>query len=233
MSKNIAKKHRILIVDDQEHIRTLLQYNLEANDFECITACDGLEAIHMAQFYLPDLILLDWMMPEMSGGAVCKTLQKDRKTAHIPVIMVTAKTEETDVIKGLNSGACDYVKKPFSPAEIVARVQAILRREQKQHITGTLSLGDVTINPHTRDVSYMGTTLKLSGKEFKLLQLFMENPKKIFSRDALLNRIWGIETDVDERTVDVYIKRLRKSLGNAGGMIKTVRGMGYCIANTP
>lgn len=225
----MPKRHRILIADDEENIRTLLQYNLESAGFECVVACDGLDAVHMAQSQCPDLIILDWMMPELSGNAVCKELQQSQDTAHIPIIMLTARAEEVDVIKGLNSGACDYVKKPFSPQELIARVQATLRREQKQHITGEIHFNALTINPQTREVTYQNTPLKLSKKEFKLLQLFMENPKKIFSREALLNRIWGMETDVDERTVDVYIKRLRKSLGKAGELICTIRGEGYCI----
>ena len=222
---------KILIVDDEEHIRTLLAYNLTAHEYDCVFAETGVEAIHMAELEMPHLILLDWMMPEMNGTAVCKRLKKNPQTANIPVIMITARSEENDKIKGLDSGADDYITKPFSPNEMLARVRAVLRRGGGDAQSSVLTYKDLTINTDSYSVTYQGTPLNLPKKEFQLLQMFMENPNRVFERDVLLNRIWGGDTDVDERTVDVYVKRLRKSLnqggGDAGDYIRTIRGVGY------
>ena len=218
---------KILIVDDEEHIRTLLAYNLTSHGYDCIFAETGLEAIHMAELEMPDLILLDWMMPEMNGTAVCKRLRKNPQTACTPVIMITARSEENDKIKGLDSGADDYITKPFSPNEMLARVRAVLRRQGTDTLSSTLTYKDLTLDTQSYSVIYQEAPLNLPKKEFQLLQIFMENPNRIFERDILLSRIWGGETDVDERTVDAYVKRLRKCLGEAGDYIRTVRGIGY------
>ena len=218
---------KILVVDDEDHIRTLLAYNLTAHDYDCVFAETGIEAIHMAELEMPDLILLDWMMPEMNGTAVCKRLKKNSQTAHIPVIMITARSEENDKIKGLDSGADDYITKPFSPNEMLARVRAVLRRRSADSVSSIITYKDLTINTDSYSVTYQGTPITLPKKEFQLLQILMENPNRVFGRDVLLNRIWGGDRDVDERTVDAYIKRLRKCLGSGGDYIRTVRGVGY------
>ena len=222
---------KILVVDDEDHIRTLLAYNLQSNGYDCVFAETGIEAIHMAELEMPDLILLDWMMPEMNGTAVCKRLKKNPQTAPIPVIMITARTEENDKIKGLDSGADDYITKPFSPNEMLARVRAVLRRKDNSPASTVITYKDLTLDTQSYQVFYQGKPLNLPKKEFQLLQIFMENPNRVFERDFLLNRIWGGEADVDERTVDNYVKRLRKCLNNAGehagDYIRTVRGVGY------
>ena len=220
-------KERILIVDDEVHIRTLLEYNLSAEGYNCIFAETGLEAIHMAELENPDLILLDWMMPEMSGAATCKKLQKNPDTASIPIIMLTARSEEIDKIKGLNNGADDYITKPFSPGELLARVRSVLRRSKSTQVSSKITYKDLVLDSQSFTVLYLGNPVQLSKKEFQLLQIFMENTNRVFEREFLLNRVWGMDTDVDERTVDVYIKRLRKNLGDAGSYIRTIRGIGY------
>ena len=230
---------KILVVDDEEHIRTLLAYNLESQGYTCVFAETGVEAIHMAELEMPNLILLDWMMPEMNGTAVCKRLKKNPQTATIPVIMITARSEENDKIKGLDSGADDYITKPFSPNELLARVRAVLRRGGGDSASSVLTYKDLTLDTESYSVLYKGTPITVPKKEFQLLQIFMENPNRVFERDVLLSRIWGGEANVDERTVDVYVKRLRKCLNNAGGdsegdsggdasdYIRTIRGVGY------
>ena len=222
---------KILVVDDEDHIRTLLAYNLEADGYHCVFAETGVEAIHMAELEMPHLILLDWMMPEMNGTAVCKRLKRNPQTANIPVIMITARSEENDKIKGLDSGADDYITKPFSPNEMLARVRAVLRRRGGDGLSSVLTYKDLTLDIDAHSVTYQGTPIPLPKKEFQLLQMFMENPNRVFERDVLLNRIWGGDADVDERTVDAYVKRLRKSLNhrgeNGGDYIRTIRGVGY------
>ena len=228
-------KTKILVADDEEHIRTLLGYNLTSHGYDCIFAETGIEAIHLAELEMPHLILLDWMMPEMNGTAVCKRLKKNPQTSHIPVIMITARSEENDKIKGLDSGADDYITKPFSPNEMLARVRAVLRRGGGTASSSVLVYKDLTLDTQSYSVTYQDNPIDLPTKEFQLLHIFMENPNRVFERDILLNRIWGGDTDVDERTVDVYVKRLRQCLkdasqdkgGEAGDYIRTIRGVGY------
>jgi two-component system phosphate regulon response regulator PhoB len=221
---------RILIVEDEEPLTLLLRYNLEAEGYDVDSVGRGDEADTRLREQIPDLVVLDWMLPGLSGIELCRRVRARRETADLPVIMLTARVEESDRIRGLATGADDYIVKPFSVPELVARVQAVLRRARPFQIAQVLSVGDVVLDRETHRVRRGGREVHLAPTEFKLLEFLMQSPGRVFSRDHLLDSVWGDEVYIDDRTVDVQIGRLRKSLGR--GPIRTVRSGGYAFDET-
>ena len=221
----------ILIVEDEEPLRVLLRYNLEAEGFDVTATARGDEVETMVAERKPELILLDWMLPGLSGIEICRRLRSREDTRDIPVIMLTARGEETERIRGLATGADDYVVKPFSVPELIARVRSILRRANPEAVAERLEAGDIALDRATRRVVRGGRDLNLSPTEFRLLEHLMRHPGRVFTRDQLLNAVWGHDIYVDDRTVDVHIGRLRKSLnrGRSRDPIRTVRGTGYAF----
>ena len=221
----------VLVVDDEAPQRALLSYNLQAAGFRVLTAGDGEEALLIARETPPDVILLDWMLPRVSGIEVCRQLKARPETRHAAVIMVSARSEEGDRVRGLETGADDYIVKPYSVNELVARVRANLRRVRPAAAGQVLEAGGITLDAERHKVSRDGHSLHLGPTEFRLLGALMERPGKVWTREALLDRVWGQDIDVDSRTVDVHIGRLRKALCAHGGAnpIRTVRGTGYAI----
>jgi two-component system, OmpR family, phosphate regulon response regulator PhoB len=226
-------KPYILVVEDDAAIVELLRYNLEAGGYEVAICMDGDSALVAASERLPDLILLDWMLPETSGLEVCRQLRRRRDTQAVPVILLTARGEEADRVRGLDSGADDYVVKPFSPSELLARVKAVLRRTRPAVDAESLSFSDIEMNLVAHRVQRAGTEIALGPTEFRLLRHFMEHPGRVYSREQLLDAVWGHNVYVETRTVDVHIRRLRKALNGAGGVdvIRTVRSAGYALDN--
>lgn len=224
-------KPRVLIVEDEPALVTLLRYNLEREGFDVSEATDGEEAMVSVAEQRPDLIVLDWMLPHLSGLEVCRQLRRAPETRATPIIMLTAKGEEQDRVRGLESGADDYVTKPFSPAEVVARVRAVLRRTKPTTVDETLSYADVVMDLANHRVVRNGEPVHLGPTEFRLLRHFMENPGRVFSRDQLLDAAWDRDAEVEPRTVDVHIRRLRKALNHAdrADLIRTVRAFGYAL----
>lgn len=218
---------KILVVDDEIDIITLLEYNLGKAGFKVISASDGPEAIESAKIEKPNLIILDIMLPSMEGTEVCKALKKDDATSHIPVIMLTAKGEEIDRIVGLELGADDYITKPFSPRELILRVKAVLKRGQGQEKSKTITRGPIHIDMDRNLVTVDNKPLNLTSIEFKLLAELAMSDGRVLSRDNLLDRVWGRDCYVTDRTVDTHIRRLREKLGKAQKYIETVRGFGY------
>lgn len=219
---------KILIIDDEKDIIDLLSYNLEKEGYSIISAFDGPQGKALAINSKPDLIILDLMLPGIDGLELCRVLRKHPDTSSIPILMLTAKSEEVDKIVGLEIGADDYVTKPFSVREIVARVKSILRRvqpvvEEKE----IYNFGCLTVNFSTHEVKIDKKIVKLSPLEFKLLKYFITHPERVHSRDSLLDRVWGDEAYVEPRTVDVHIRRLREKIEPEGDLIKTIRGTGY------
>lgn len=226
-----AVKPLILIVEDEADIVTLLRYNLEKEGFRVIAAGDGEEALLLAGEQSPNLMLLDWMLPLMSGLEVCRQLRRNPKTRDIPVIMLTARGEEGDRVRGLNSGADDYITKPFSPTEMVARIRAVLRRAAPGLSEETLEFSDVVMDLAAHRVRRGGRDVHLGPTEFRLLRHFMQHPGRVFSREQLLDIVWGHDVYVEPRTVDVHIRRLRKALNDEteSDLIRTVRSAGYAL----
>ncbi len=223
----------ILIVDDDKAQLELLRYNLEKQGFTTCAAENGRDAIHMVEEEHPDLVVLDWMMPEVSGIDVCYELRQRSETKMLPILMLSARGEEADLTKGLDSGADDYIVKPFSPRELVSRAKALLRRARPSLLLDELSYGDLSLNNDTHQVSCCGKNIKLGPREFKLLTIFLERPERVFSREQLLDGAWGHGVYVEDRTVDVYVSRLRNALKkvDCGEMIQAVRGAGYALRN--
>ena len=222
---------RVLIVEDEPAVRRLLAYNLEAAGFEVAEARDGEEALHQIEELPPDLVILDWMLPGLSGIELCRRLRRRPATAGLPVVMLTARVEERDRLRGLDTGADDYVTKPFSPAELVARVRAVLRRARPAMAGEVLTFADLRMDLASRRVFRGNREIPLSRTEFRLLRHLLENPHRVFERAQLLDRVWGLDADVELRTVDATIRRLRRAL-NAGGepdLVRTVRGTGYAL----
>jgi DNA-binding response OmpR family regulator len=218
----------ILIVEDERDVVDLLTLNLrKTGQFTVITASDGAAGLQKAQAEKPAFIILDLMLPRMSGLEVCKVLKSDPQTRPIPVMMLTAKAEEIDRIIGLEFGADDYVTKPFSPREVVLRIQAILRRGSTVSGDEKLTAGTITIDPVRHQVAVAGKAIHLTSIEFKLLRTLLERRGRVQARDRLLNDVWGYESMIDTRTVDTHVRRLRDKLGKAGNAIETVRGFGY------
>ena len=225
-------KPTVLIVEDEAALVTLLRYNLEKEGFEVFDVPDGEEALLVVAERSIDIVLLDWMLPHLSGIEVCRRLRRKPETKHLPIIMLTARGEEADRIRGLNMGADDYVPKPFSPDELIARMHAVLRRRRPALEEETITFADVEMNLAAHKVSRNGRMLHLGPTEFRLLRHFMENPGRVFSRDQLLDAVWGHDAYVDLRTVDVHIRRLRKALNVSSkerDLIRTVRSAGYSL----
>lgn len=221
----------ILVADDEEDVLNLVAANLKSAGFTVLTAEDGAGALEKARAKLPGLIVLDLMLPRMSGLEVCKALKGDSLTAQIPVIMLTARADEVDRVLGLELGADDYLTKPFSPRELVLRVKSVLRRTSGIGATASqLKVGELTLDRERHQVRLKGDAVALTATEFKLLQLLMERRGRLQSRDKLLNDVWGYESMIDTRTVDTHVRRLREKLGPAADCIETVRGFGYRIA---
>lgn len=221
-------KGRILVVDDEEDLIELVRYNLEQEGFQVKSAFDGESALKIARQELPDLLLIDLMLPGMDGLELCRSLRSDNRTASIPVIMLTAKSAESDRIVGLELGADDYVVKPFSPRELAARVKAVLRRTRQPLLQSkVIHRGSLSIDLTRREVSIQDSPLDLTATEFRLLQFFAEHPGRVFSRSELIDAVLGREVSVVDRTIDVHITGLRKKLGPCSNWIETVRGFGY------
>jgi two-component system, OmpR family, phosphate regulon response regulator PhoB len=219
----------ILIVEDEPDIVELLKYNLEAADYEVGIARDGDEAEISLTERKPDAVLLDWMLPGVSGIELCRRIRRRPETRMLPIIMLTARGEETDRLRGLDSGADDYVTKPFSPAEVIARLRAVLRRALPSTAVETLEYEDITLDLAGHRVERAGRNIHLGPTEFRLLRHLMEHPGRVYSREQLLDAVWGRDIYVEARTVDVHIRRLRKALneGDAADLIRTVRSAGY------
>jgi len=223
-------KEKILIVDDEKDIVKMLDYNLKKEGFRTAAAGDGEDAINLANKEHPDLIILDLMLPEIGGLEVCKTLKREANTASIPIIMLTAKTQEADKIVGLEMGADDYVTKPFSPRELIARVKAVLRRaKEKDKLPELLEIGNITIDFAKVQVSVGSKPVELTSKEFELLKTLAKAKGRVLSRDYLLDSIWGFDhaMEIQTRTVDVHIRTLRKKLKSEAKRIVTVKNYGY------
>ncbi len=222
---------RILIVEDEEALTLLLRYNLEAAGYEVETVARGDEAEMRLKEHVPDLVILDWMLPGLSGIELCRRLRASPGTKTLPVIMLTARGEESERVRGLSTGADDYVVKPFSVPELIARVSALLRRSSPERIADVLAFGDIAIDREKKRVSRGGRAVDLGPTEYRLLEFLMERPGRVFSREQLLDGVWGSDIYIDERTVDVHVGRLRKALnrGEETDPIRTVRGSGYAL----
>ena len=223
---------RILVVEDEEPLGLLLRYNLEAEGYRVQVATRGDDAELKLREEAPDLVLLDWMLPGLSGIELCRRIRQRRETVSLPVIMLTARGEEAERVRGLSTGADDYVVKPFSVPELLARVRALLRRANPERIADELDAGDIKLDRGTRRVWRSGGELHLGPTEFRLLEFFMEKPGRVYSRGQLLDAVWGRDAEIDERTVDVHVGRLRKALwvGDGRDPIRTVRGAGYVFS---
>ena len=221
----------VLVVEDEGAQREVLTYNLEAEGFRVASAENGEEALILVDEVSPDIIVLDWMLPSVSGIEVCRRLKARSDTRHVPIIMLSARSEEVDRVRGLETGADDYVIKPYSVVELMARVRTQLRRVRPSTVGVTLEYADITLDPESHKVHRDGKPLKLGPTEFRLLATFMEKPGRVWSREQLLDRVWGRDIYVDTRTVDVHIGRLRKALAVHGGddPLRTVRGAGYAL----
>ena len=221
----------ILIVEDEADLALMMRYNLEAEGFRVLTASSGDEAAEVMRETLPDLILLDWMLPGLSGIELCRRWRARDETARIPIIMITARGEEEERIRGLATGADDYVVKPFSIPELLARIHALLRRSNPQLVTNVLKAGDLELDRTSHRVRRSGREVHLGPTEYRLLEYLMRHPGRVYSREQLLDGVWGNEVYVDERTVDVHVGRLRKAInrGRNPDPIRTVRGAGYAF----
>ncbi|MCO8146526.1 phosphate regulon transcriptional regulator PhoB [Rhodovulum tesquicola] len=226
-----AERPTVLIVEDEPAQREVLAYNLEAEGFRVARAATGDEALILVDEIVPDLVVLDWMLPSVSGIEICRQLKTRNDTRTLPIIMLSARAEEVDRVRGLETGADDYVVKPYSVVELMARVRALLRRTRPAAVGQRLEFEDIVLDPETHKVFRDGQTLKLGPTEFRLLSTFMEKPGRVWSREQLLDRVWGRDIYVDTRTVDVHIGRLRKALCQNGGddPVRTVRGAGYAL----
>ncbi len=221
----------ILIVEDEEALAQLLQYNLEKEGYQITRAADGEEAMLLADEAAPDLVLLDWMLPKLSGIEVCRRLRANRKLRNTPIIILTARGEETDRIRGLDTGADDYLVKPISMTELVARVRAVLRRVRPGLAEDVVIHGDITLDRVAHRVRRAEQEVHLGPTEFRLLDHLMQNPRRVFSREQLLDSVWGADIYVEARTVDVHVGRLRKALMQGGkpDPVRTVRSAGYSL----
>ncbi len=220
-------RQTILVVDDEPDIVEIIQYNLEKSGFDVIVAADGPTALEKARDETPDLIVLDLMLPGLEGTDVCRILKQEERTRSIPILMLTAKSEEIDRIIGLELGADDYVVKPFSPREIALRIRNILRRRSAPETPGPVRAGPLVIDVEGHHVSVSGNTVSLTATEFKLLAILFQRRGRVQTREELLDVVWGYDYMGYGRTVDAHIKRLREKLGEAAGMVETVRGVGY------
>jgi two-component system, OmpR family, phosphate regulon response regulator PhoB len=224
-------KPLVLIVEDEAPLVTLLRYNLEKEGFQVCEAGDGEEALVQIAERKPDIVLLDWMLPLVSGIEVCRQIRRSPQTRALPVIMLTARGEEVDRVRGLNSGADDYIAKPFSLRELTARLRAVIRRAQPNSGDETLQFAEVTVDVAAHRVTRAGKPIHLGPTEFRLLLYLMRHPGRVFSREQLLDAVWGHDVYVEARTVDVHIRRLRKAMNADGGddIVRTVRSAGYSL----
>ncbi|WP_448579906.1 phosphate regulon transcriptional regulator PhoB [Thermaurantiacus sp.] len=222
---------KILLVEDDANLVELIRYNLEKENFAVAVTADGEEALVMAEEERPDVVVLDWMIATLSGIEVCRRLRRSPQTASLPIIMLTARAEEADRIRGLETGADDYVTKPFSPRELVARIRALLRRLRPALSGGTLDYAGIVMDTTAHKVTRDGVPVQLGPTEFRLLRHFLEHPGRVFSREQLLDSVWGRDVYVEQRTVDVHIRRLRKALNgdDLPDLIRTVRSAGYSL----
>lgn len=222
---------RILIVEDEPAQRTILSYNLSREGYQAVEAADGDEALLLVQEQEFDLILLDWMLPGVSGIEICRRLKRGQKTKDIPIVMLSARGEDADKVRGLDTGADDYLSKPYSLPELLARVRSQLRRVGSASANDSLSFDDITLDPLSHKVTRNGQDVHLGPTEFRLLATFLERPGRVWSREQLLSRVWQQDADVETRTVDVHVGRLRKALEIDGksNPIRTVRGAGYAL----
>ncbi len=232
MAATIAPK--VLIVEDEPAQMEVIDYNLEKAGFDTIKAGDGEEGLLRAQEEIPDLIVLDWMLPELSGIEVCRRLRRNKSTQNIAIIMLTARAEEADKVRGLDIGADDYLVKPYSVAELVARARALVRRSRSAAIGQAMSHGGITLDPETVKVTRNDQPVKLGPTEFRLLSVLISRPGRVWKRGQLIDLVWDGQAEIDERTVDVHIGRLRKALSqkNQPDMIRTVRSVGYSLDET-
>ncbi len=224
---------RILIVEDESAIAELISVNLRHNGFQPVWAMDAESAQRELDEILPDVILLDWMLPGESGLALARRWRAAARTKAVPILMLTARGDEADRVAGLDAGADDYIVKPFSPRELLARIRAVLRRRVPESAGGLVKIADLQLDADTHRVSWQDKPLKVGPTEFKLLQYLMRHPERVHSRGMLLDKVWGDHVYIEERTVDVHVKRLRESLGDAGSMVETVRGAGYRLTASP
>ena len=219
----------ILVVEDEPAIQSLIEINLRRAGHDVVLAGDAETARRLVTAALPDMVLLDWMLPSMSGIDFARQLRRDSRTRDLPIIMLTARADERDKIEGFDIGVDDYISKPFSPREWVARIRAVLRRRTPEQASDNVTLGELTLDGASHRVSHAGQPIKMGPTEFKLLNFLMHHPERVHSRASLLDKVWGDHVFIEERTVDVHIKRLREVLGLAGDMVETVRGAGYRI----
>ncbi|KGG92510.1 chemotaxis protein CheY [Comamonas thiooxydans] len=217
----------VLIVEDEPAIAELIAVNLRHNGFQPVWAEDGVSAQRELDAVLPDVILLDWMLPGASGLSLARKWRADSRTKAVPILMLTARGDEPDKVAGLDAGADDYITKPFSTQELLARIRAVLRRRAPEQVQDKVSIGELVLDAAAHRVSWQGDLLKIGPTEFKLLNYLMKHPERVHSRAQLLDKVWGDHVFIEERTVDVHVKRLRESLGVAGVLIETVRGAGY------
>src|SRR4030095_15453147 len=219
----------VLVVEDEPDIRRLVVLHLERDGFRCRTAANGLDALREAKANVPELVVLDLMLPGLDGLEVCRRLRSDASTAGVPIIMLTAKSDEVDRVVGLEGGAAEYGGKPFSPKELVARVRAVLRRARPSTPTRVLTVGPVTLDPERHVVKLGGRALQLTPKEFDLLQALLEAAGRVLSREYLLNHVWGYARadEIESRTVNLHVRRLRAKVGDAGSRIATIKSVGY------
>ena len=223
----MRKLPRVLVVEDEPSIAELIAVNLRHNGFAPTVVYDGSAAQREVDAVLPDLILLYWMLPGESGASLARQWRKNDRTKSVPIIMLTARSDESDKIQGLDAGADDYITKPFSTQEMLARIRALMRRRAPETIKDSVQVGELILDASTYRVSFQSHELKIGPTEFKLLHYLMKHAERVHSRSTLLDKVWGDHVFIEERTVDVHVKRLRESLGDASCMVETVRGAGY------
>ncbi|ABX37542.1 MULTISPECIES: phosphate regulon transcriptional regulator PhoB [Delftia] len=226
----MKKMPMVLIVEDEPAIAELIAVNLRHNGFQPVWAEDGVTAQRELDAVLPDVILLDWMLPGASGLSLARKWRADSRTKAVPILMLTARGDEPDKVAGLDAGADDYITKPFSTQELLARIRAVLRRRAPEQIQDKVNIGELVLDAAAHRVSWQGDMIKVGPTEFKLLHYLMKHPERVHSRAQLLDKVWGDHVFIEERTVDVHVKRLREALGMAGALIETVRGAGYRLS---
>ncbi len=226
----MKKMPMVLIVEDEPAIAELIAVNLRHNGFQPVWAEDGVTAQRELDAVLPDVILLDWMLPGASGLSLARKWRADSRTKAVPILMLTARGDEPDKVAGLDAGADDYITKPFSTQELLARIRAVLRRRAPEQIHDKVNIGELVLDAAAHRVSWQGDMIKVGPTEFKLLHYLMKHPERVHSRAQLLDKVWGDHVFIEERTVDVHVKRLREALGMAGALIETVRGAGYRLS---
>jgi two-component system phosphate regulon response regulator PhoB len=225
---------KLLLVEDDSALAELLEYRFQSEGYDVRVTADGDEALILAAEQAPDLVILDWMIEGTSGIEVCRRLRRDKATGHVPIIMLTAREAEDDRVRGLETGADDYLTKPFSPRELLARVAAVLRRVRPALAGEAIEVGNLRLDPVAHRVEREGQTIRVGPTEYRLLKFFMEHPRRVFSRSQLLTAVWGFDSEIEERTVDVHIRRLRQAIAAGGGAdpIRTVRSAGYALEST-